>query len=163
MAELSRRGLLTGSWRGNATAFRPPWSGDEHHFLLECLRCNDCLPVCETRILKRGLGGYPEIDFSKGECTFCYACAENCPQQLFLPREASPWEHTLFIGDSCLAYEQVECRSCQDVCDAQAIRFLPSQQGISVPQLNRSACNTCGACIAGCPASALTMRHADAN
>ncbi|WP_435927374.1 ferredoxin-type protein NapF [Dryocola sp. BD613] len=163
MAELSRRGLLTGSWRGNATAFRPPWSGDEEHFLTECIRCDACLPVCETRILRRGRGGYPEIDFSKGECTFCSACADACPQRLFQRREASPWEHTLFISDACLAWSGVECRSCQDVCEMQAIAFRPSAQGISLPQLNRAACNACGGCISGCPASALTMRHADAN
>ncbi|MCT4701431.1 ferredoxin-type protein NapF [Enterobacteriaceae bacterium H20N1] len=163
MAELSRRGLLTGSWRSNAAAFRPPWSGDEQHFLIECIRCDACVPVCETRILRRGRGGYPEIDFSKGECTFCYACADACPQPLFHQRETSPWEYTLFVNDSCLAFSGVECRSCQDFCEMQAINFHPSAQGVSLPRLNRAACNACGGCIAGCPVSALTMRHADAS
>lgn len=162
MAELSRRGLLTGSWRTPVTVFRPPWSGEDSHFLVECIRCDACLPVCETRVLKRGQGGYPEVDFSKGECTFCYACAEACPQQLFHLRDSSPWEHTLFVSDSCLAYGHVECRSCQDSCESQAITFSPSLKGISAPHLNRSACTACGACISGCPVSALTMRHADA-
>ncbi len=163
MADLSRRGLLTGSWRSNATVFRPPWSGDETHFLVECIRCSECMTACETRILRRGLSGYPEVDFSKGECTFCYACADSCPQKLFYPRETTPWEHSLSIGDGCMAYASVECRSCQDSCDTQAITFRPSSQGIAVPKLNHSACTACGACITGCPVSALTMRHADAN
>lgn len=162
MAKLSRRHLLSGSWSTPATAFRPPWSGEENHFLLECTRCNACLPVCKTRVLKRGQGGYPEVDFSKGECTFCYACAESCPQNLFHLRDTSPWEHTLFIARNCLACNDVECRSCQDSCESQAITFSPSVQGISLPNLNRFACNSCGACISGCPVSALTMRHADA-
>jgi ferredoxin-type protein NapF len=163
MANLSRRGLLTGSWRSSETVFRPPWSGDETHFLVECIRCNECLPVCETRVLRRGQGGYPEVDFSSGECTFCYACAEACPQKLFYARETQPWEHSLSVSESCLAYSGVECRSCQDACETQVITFRPSAQGVALPQLNHSACSACGACIAGCPASALTMRHADAN
>lgn len=163
MAEFSRRGLLTGSFRSSASVFRPPWSGDEQHFLLECTRCNACLPVCETRVLKRGQGGYPEINFSNGECTFCYACAQVCPEQLFHAREHSPWQHTLSVGDNCLAWNHVECRSCQDACETQAISFRPSAQGISQPSLNHADCTGCGACIAGCPVSAITMRHANAN
>ncbi|MCE0801872.1 ferredoxin-type protein NapF [Buttiauxella sp. S04-F03] len=163
MADFSRRGLLTGSFRRSGTAFRPPWSGDENHFLVDCTRCDTCLSACETRVLKRGQGGYPEVNFDHGECTFCYACAQACPEQLFLARDVSPWEHTLSIGDNCLAKNSIECRSCQDTCDTQAISFRPSLQGIAQPLLNHTDCTACGACISGCPVSAIKMRHANAS
>ncbi|QIX96855.1 ferredoxin-type protein NapF [Cedecea sp. FDAARGOS_727] len=163
MAKLTRRGLLTGGWRNATPAIRPPWSGDESHFLLDCTRCDLCITSCGERVLRRGKSGYPEIDFTRGECTFCYACAEACPQKLFAARETQPWSLSLRLADTCLAWHQVECRSCEDACEPQAIRFLPSMQGVSRPKLSLSVCNGCGACVAGCPASAITLRPQDAH
>ena len=36
----SRRGILTGRWRKASNGIRPPWSGDESHFLTHCTRCD---------------------------------------------------------------------------------------------------------------------------
>jgi ferredoxin-type protein NapF len=35
--------------------------------------------------------------------------------------------------------------------------------GIAQPSLNHTDCTACGACISGCPVSAITMRHANAS
>lgn len=43
MVDLSRRGMLTGSWRNASTGIRPPWSMEESHFLAHCLRCDACV------------------------------------------------------------------------------------------------------------------------
>ncbi|WP_071608912.1 ferredoxin-type protein NapF [Entomohabitans teleogrylli] len=161
MAELSRRGLLTGSWKKPAIPFRPPWSGDEHHFVDHCTRCNACITACETRVIERGAGGYPEVNFSNGECTFCYACASACPQALFSTRETTPWHYRIAVNDSCLARHQIECRSCEDTCETRAIRFRPTLSGTARPEIEPADCTACGACIAGCPASAIQMRNHD--
>lgn len=163
MAKLTRRGLLTGGWHSSTPVTRPPWSGDENHFRLGCTRCDSCVAACQSRVLRRGQGGYPEIDFSRGECTFCYACADACPQRLFAPQSVQPWALTLQLGETCLAWHQVECRSCEDACEPQAIRFLPTLQGVSRPQISLSACHGCGACVAGCPTSAITLRPQNAH
>ncbi|NIF30767.1 ferredoxin-type protein NapF [Enterobacter sp. Cy-643] len=163
MAKLTRRGLLTGGWHSSTPAIRPPWSGDENHFLLDCTRCDSCITACQSRVLRRGHGGYPEIDFSRGECTFCYACADVCPQRLFAPQSAQPWTLTLQLGETCLAWHQVECRSCEDACEPQAIRFIPTLHDVSRPQISSSACHGCGACVAGCPTSAITLRPQNAH
>ena len=77
----SRRQLLRGQFlqslhSENAkiqgiNAIRPPWSVNEADFTDKCTRCGDCILVCETQIIVKGDGGFPEIQFDKGECTFC--------------------------------------------------------------------------------------------
>ena len=43
-------------------AIRPPWA-NLANFLEKCTACGRCVEVCETKIIKQGVGGYPEIDF----------------------------------------------------------------------------------------------------
>ena len=46
--DASRRGILTGRWRKASNGIRPPWSGDESHFLTHCTRCDACINVKTT-------------------------------------------------------------------------------------------------------------------
>jgi ferredoxin-type protein NapF len=63
----------------------------------------------------------------------------------------------------CLAMQGVECRSCQDSCETQAIRFRPRLGGIAQPALEAAACNGCGACVVGCPTSAIAITRSENN
>ena len=103
--DASRRGILTGRWRKASNGIRPPWSGDESHFLTHCTRCDACINACENNILQRGAGGYPSVNFKNNECSFCYACAQACPESLFSPRHTRAWDLQFTIGDACLAYQ----------------------------------------------------------
>ncbi|CZF79113.1 NAD(P)H-quinone oxidoreductase subunit I, chloroplastic [Grimontia celer] len=134
-----------------------PWIADRDNFTDQCTRCGECHLVCEEQVIVNGDGGFPSIDFSKGECTFCYACAEQCPEKLFAPETEKPWEQVITIKDSCLTFKGVECRSCSDVCDTRAIRFRLTQGQVAQPHLNLQDCTGCGACIAPCPANAIAM------
>lgn len=130
--DASRRGILTGRWRKASNGIRPPWSGDESHFLTHCTRCDACINACENNILQRGAGGYPSVNFKNNECSFCYACAQACPESLFSPRHTRAWDLQFTIGDACLAYQSVECRRCQDSCEPMAIIFRPTLSGIDL-------------------------------
>ncbi|WP_072011961.1 ferredoxin-type protein NapF [Trabulsiella guamensis] len=163
MVDVTRRGMLTGSWRNAVPAIRPPWSGGEADFLARCTRCDRCVEHCETGVLNRGSGGYPTIDFLRGECSFCYACAKACPESLFLPRHTRAWELTITIGERCLAQQSIDCRHCQDSCDASAIVFRPGMRGIWQPELNQQTCNGCGACVTRCPVNAITAEYSHGN
>lgn len=83
MVDLSRRSMLTGSWRNASNGILPPWARETTYFLAHCLRCDACIQACEADILQRGAGGYPSVDFKRGECSFCYACAQACTESLF--------------------------------------------------------------------------------
>lgn len=176
MATLSRRNLLRGQWR-QQTAIRPPWAMDESVFINSCSRCGDCVSACETGVIIVGHGGLPELDFQRAECSFCALCLQACQQPIFnrqvfivdesdhrdSPNEqlkpVAPWEHIASIGDSCLAFQGVECRSCQDSCQPGAISFKARLGGIAPPDLDPELCNGCGACISSCPIKAITIEE----
>lgn len=136
---------------------RPPWSVNESDFVTNCNRCGDCIKACETQILVVGDGGFPEVRFSQGECTFCQKCVEVCQQPVFLDVKETPWFHKIDIQPSCLAFNQVECRACEDNCESRAIRFKREIGGIAKPQVTLDSCNGCGACLAVCPVSAVKI------
>ncbi|PSW07650.1 ferredoxin-type protein NapF [Photobacterium lipolyticum] len=155
MFDRSRRKMFTR--RRTPELQRLPWVIDEAVFTDSCTRCNKCISACESQIIVKGDGGFPTIDFNYGECTFCYRCAEACPESLFHPQTDNPWELKAQINQSCLAHNKIECRSCGDMCEVQAIRFRLQAGGVAQPALKADDCTGCGACLSVCPTSAITM------
>lgn len=167
---VSRRSFLRGSFSPRPAAIRPPWSGDETDFVSRCTRCGDCLTACPTRIIRLGDGGYPEIDFRAGqdgqglpggECTFCAACVTACAPQALATRDATgirqPWRIKPLVGDTCFTHHGIVCRTCGDHCEPRAIAFPPATGGVARPTVSLANCTGCGACLAHCPASAITI------
>lgn len=139
---------------------RPPWALPEAAFTDCCTRCNDCLGACPEQIIVTGDGGFPSIDFKRGECTFCGECVKACqPRALVRSSETQPaWAtHKAVIGTNCLPARGVECRVCEDYCAARAIRFSPRLGGCPLPVIEAEKCTACGACIAPCPVSAISI------
>lgn len=159
MVDLSRRGFLRGRPRPKAE-IRPPWALPESAFSDRCTRCNDCLKACPQGILVAGDGAYPTVDFSHGECTFCADCVTACqPRALSRDNDdAAPWPYRARVSDACLPKKGVECRICGDFCDARAIRFQPRLGGNPIPDIDLETCTGCGACVAPCPATAISIR-----
>ena len=158
MSLATRRDFLRGRRTPTPPPQRPPWALAEADFTALCSRCGDCLSACPTGILMKGEGGFPTVDFFRGECTFCGECVAACgPGALRRVEGQVPWALRARIGEACLAQRGVECRICGEACGDSAIRFRPRVGGVALPQLNDAACTGCGACLASCPSQAITL------
>ena len=114
--------------------------------------------LCPEAIIISGDGGFPTIDFKRGECTFCSDCVTACqPHALLRSDEQAAWSLQASIAPSCLPHKGVECRACGDFCDSRAIRFTPRLGGSPLPAIDSALCTGCGACVAPCPVSAITI------
>jgi ferredoxin-type protein NapF len=138
-------------------------SGRPGHWLNPFLRiavpvATTCIDACPEQIIVIGDGGYPTIDFKRGECTFCADCVSACKPLALVRGEDQPgWTHKAVIADSCLPHRGVECRVCEDFCDARAIRFSPRLGGSPLPVIAAEKCTGCGACLAPCPVNAISI------
>jgi len=159
---LARRALFKGKFSAPLpSSIRPPWALDEAAFLNACTRCDACVSACDEGIISRGDGGYPQINFQAGSCTFCGDCADVCQDKALsspVP-DTAPWDLGARIGDGCLSANGVTCRVCGERCDARAIHFQLAVGGVANPILDSDACTGCGACVQPCPAGVITISH----
>ena len=156
---INRMQFLRGDYSGKNSPIRPPWAGTERRFIHLCDGCGECIEQCPTKIIQKGRGNYPVINFNNGECLFCGECVAACePEALAVITDQHPWSVEAAINtDTCLAHKGVECRSCYDPCEVNSIAMTPRLGGVSIPVINTSLCTGCGACFAICPTKAITM------
>lgn len=140
---------------------RPPWAVGEALFVARCDGCGDCIQACQSRILLRGNGGYPELEAMLGGCDFCGECADTCTKDAFSPVEAAPWARVARLGTGCLTRLGVVCQLCGEVCEDQAIDF-PLRAGPgegALPSVDAATCSGCGACLPVCPVQSISLRE----
>lgn len=152
---ISRRNLLRGTLPDLPPPIRPPGALAEALFADACTACGDCVATCPENIIVSGSGGYPEIDFRRGECTFCDSCIEVCAEEALSHQVEPALRIQLQVGETCLARRQVVCQTCGDACEADAIRFSPQIGVVAIPQIDPAICTACGACVAACPENSL--------
>ena len=160
---LKRRAFLRGrSPKFNKEAIHPPWSLPFADFIEQCERCDDCITACPENILVRGDGGFPEVDFRRGECTFCTDCVTACHANAFCSDDLSEekaWDLSVAILTSCLSVNAVMCRACGDHCDSSAIHFKLQTGGVSIPEITQKNCTGCGACFYACPNQSIAITN----
>lgn len=152
---LSRRSLLSGRIRDDRRVVPPGFLGNRPEV---CSDCTTCIDHCPTDVVVRR-DGWPALDFSRGDCTFCGECATVCPHgDTLFDSARSVFEHVVTINAGCLPANGVDCQACRDHCPTAAIRFRPRLGGPFLPEIDEAACTGCGACIAVCPVSAVAVK-----
>jgi ferredoxin-type protein NapF len=147
--------------RQTSNVQRPPWVKADIAFTDLCSRCDACIKACETQIIHRGDGGFPEVHFAKDECTFCEKCVSACPEPIFDLSQTQPWKIKAEISSACLTQVGVWCQSCKDACEPRAISFVMAVGQVPKPQINLDACTGCGACVSPCPSDAIKVKAAE--
>lgn len=155
---VTRSALLRGNFKEPPPPLRPPGAIPPLAFMDACTRCDGCIRVCPTQVLVAGSGGFPQLDFARGNCTFCSRCVAACTDgALAHDGAAAPWGLIASTSVACLSAQGVTCRVCGDLCEQRAISFRLAVGGIATPVIDPTACNGCGACVAPCPVGAVSV------
>lgn len=154
---LDRRGLFR-RMAGRPTPQHPPWAVAENLFASLCTGCGDCIRSCPETIVTASAGNLPQVDFSRGGCTFCGRCAQACASGALAGALPAPaWRLRALVSGACLEPKGIACRVCETACDAAALRFRPVPGGRAQVIVSAERCTGCGACVSVCPAGAIVM------
>lgn len=155
---VSRTDIIRGRLTPIPQTFRPPYAVPEDDFRSLCERCDACREACETSVIGRDGLGYPVLLFGKAECTMCGDCASACETGALSLKQARPWAARAHVKGTCLSFNAITCRACEEGCEAGAIRFRLMTQGRALPLIDEAACTGCGACAVICPNKSIEMR-----
>lgn len=139
------------------TVIRLPWAISEEVFTDACTRCGDCVSVCPEKIIIKGSGGFPVLSFANDGCSFCQKCVQACQEPLFRSIDERAFLFHASINAQCFPMQGIECRSCAEACEVNAISFAFGANRLATPQLSAEACTGCGVCLSICPADAIAI------
>jgi ferredoxin len=155
-------------YRKSDILLRPPGAVPEDRFAGLCIRCNNCVHSCPSKIIhpdtghEAGLAGFgaPVIRYDQDYhycLETCDACTQVCPTGALaaLPLQQ---KNKYVIGEAladnnvCLtALGKKECDACELACPYDAVKITwDEDQYIAYPVVN-DKCTGCGACQVVCP------------
>ena len=143
----------------------PPGSQSESRFTNLCTACQLCVSVCPTQVLAPSLLEYgiagvmqPKMDFAANYCNYeCVLCTQVCPTGAILPIDIPTKKEiqlgkAAFVKDDCIVItKKKDCGACSEHCPTKAVKMVPYEGKLLLPELNNDICVGCGACEHACP------------
>ena len=156
---------------------RPPGALEENDFKDKCIRCLECVRICESNggCLQPGsIQGslfdlwLPVAVMREGYCEYnCNLCGEICPTDAIMPLTLPEKQKTVmglahFNKNLCIPYARnEECIVCEEHCPTpdKAIKFdekeFKDKDGstrlVKYPYITKELCIGCGICENKCP------------
>ena len=143
----------------------PPGSRGKDRFSNLCTACHLCISVCPPQVLypsifEYGLAGMmqPKMNYNAAYCNYeCVLCTQVCPSGALLPLDVDAKKEVQvgrasFIKDDCIVItKKKDCGACAEHCPTKAVKMVPYEQKLMLPELNNDVCVGCGACEHACP------------
>jgi ferredoxin len=165
---LGARRLGAARYRKSDTLLRPPGAVPEDRFAGLCIRCNNCVHACPTKIIhpdtghEAGLAGFaaPVIKFDRDYkycLETCNDCTQVCPTGALtaLPLQQ---KNKYIIGEAlvdtnvCLtSLGKKECDACELACPYDAVKITWDEAQYNANPVVNNKCIGCGACEVVCP------------
>lgn len=144
----------------------PPGSISVAQFSSRCIACHLCVSSCPTQVLLPSLLDYgvagifqPKMNYSASYCNFdCVICGQVCPTGAILPLDINIKKQVQigkahFAKDDCIVVtKKRDCGACSEHCPTKAVKMVPYEQWLVIPEVNDKICIGCGACEHVCPA-----------
>ena len=156
---------------------RPPGSLSEEEFLNKCIKCMECVRICQSNgrclqpdsihddVLQLWA---PIAVMREGYCEYnCNLCGEVCPTEAIVPlaleeKKKTPMGLAYFDKNLCIPFAQnKDCIVCEEHCPTpdKAIKFEikdviqpdGSIKKVKYPYVIRELCIGCGICEHKCP------------
>jgi ferredoxin len=143
----------------------PPGSISVAQFSNRCTACHLCVSSCPTQVLlpsflDYGIAGIfqPKMNYAASYCNFdCVICGQVCPTGAILPLDLNVKKQVQigkahFAKDDCIVVtKKKDCGACSEHCPTKAVKMVPYEQRLVVPEVNDELCVGCGACEHACP------------
>ena len=153
---LSRRSLFRGRLTSNEPRVQLPWSVAWSDFAADCTRCGDCLTACPEQILVKGDGGFPSVDFLRGECTFAGNVSPLAKCRYFARPRRHPGNTSPILKPTVWPMARYFASAARTV--ASPGRSVSPHAGPGAdPSIDAAACTGCGACVMDCPVGSIRV------
>jgi ferredoxin len=143
----------------------PPGSLGVDRFSSLCTACHLCISSCPTQVMypasiEYGLSGLfqPRMNYDASYCNYdCVICGQVCPTGAILPLEIPLKKEVQigkveFIKDDCIVVsKKKDCGACSEHCPTKAVKMVPYEKKLMVPDIDNELCVGCGACEHACP------------
>jgi ferredoxin len=155
----------------------PPGGVSVEHFSSYCTACHLCVSVCPAQVLypsflEYGVAGVfqPRMDYTVGSCTYeCNLCSQICPSGAILPVDVPSKKliqigKATFVKEDCIVItKKKDCGACAEHCPTKAVKMVPYENKLMLPELNNDICVGCGACEHPCPTTPRKAIYVAAN